>query len=74
MTTERMWNQKRAVGRILIAGLPIRNRSNPNALNKNPISNRPKKTVFREPATYNLEPATYLSNRNCKELKIDVTL
>ena len=25
------------------------------------------------PATYNLQPATFLPNRNCQELKIDVT-
>lgn len=62
------------ITRILIASLPIRIRRNPNALNKNSISNRPKMGVFQPPVTNNLQPATYVSNRNCKELKIDATL
>ena len=62
------------ITRILIASLPIRIRRNPNALNKNSISNRPKKRVFQPAVTNNLQPATYVSNRNCKELKIDATL
>jgi hypothetical protein len=59
--------------RILIADLPIRNRPNPCALNTNCISNRQKKGIFSKPVTHNLKPAAYLSNRNCKELKTDVT-
>jgi len=62
------------ITRILIASLPIKIRRNPNALNKNSISNRPKTGVFQPPVTNNLKPATYVSNRNCKELKIDATL
>jgi len=35
---------------------PIKIRRNPNALNKNSISNRPKMGVFRPPVTNNLNP------------------
>ncbi|MGH9573011.1 MAG: hypothetical protein ACRD40_05705, partial [Candidatus Acidiferrales bacterium] len=59
---------------ILIDNLPIKIRPNPNALNEIPISNRQKRgncsaTCRLQPKIRNLN----LSNRNCKELKIDVT-
>ncbi|HKQ85379.1 MAG TPA: hypothetical protein VJS43_01280 [Candidatus Acidoferrales bacterium] len=58
---------------FLIDSLPIKIQPNPNALNEIFVSNRGKKESFHLPATCNLKPATCLSNRNCKELKIDVT-
>ena len=48
--------------RFLIADLPIRNGSKPSALNKISVSNRQKKGIFQRPVTYNLKPATCVSN------------
>src|SRR5690242_4672611 len=58
---------------FLIASLPIRIACNSNPLNKKSISNRQKKGIFQLPVTYNPIPASCRSNRNCKELKIDVS-
>ena len=67
------YTNRRPVPDFLIANLPIRNRRNFCALNKNPISNRQKNGIFRPPVTYNLKPATVLPHRNSQELKTDVT-
>src|SRR6185312_8021409 len=48
--------------RILIADLPIRIRCKSFHLNKISVSNRQKTANFLRSATYNLKPATYLSN------------
>ena len=62
------------VTHFLIASLAIRNGRKFCAPNKNPVSNRLKNGIFQPPVTYNLKPATFLPDRNCKELKTDVTL
>ena len=66
---------------FLIANLPIRNRRNFCALNKNSVSNRQKNGIFLEPNTRHLNPKTCISNPcppaswrgNSQELKINVT-
>ena len=52
---------------FLIDRTAIRNADNSIGLNRNSVSNRPKKGIFRALVTYNLTPATCLPNRNAQE-------